>query len=556
MNSTPQSRLELLLKLIEIPSVTESDHEDEAVQFIYQHLAGQKYFKAHPQHLTLLPTPRERDPRPLHSLLARVMAGKPTKRTIVMIGHYDVVEVSMYGEMRHLAFKPMDFQQVLLKNPQLLSPQGREDLESGHYLFGRGSMDMKCGLAIEMELLRDFGSNPEMFDVNLLMLAVADEENSSAGMRGVIAELVRLQEEEGLEYICAMNTEPTEPGRPGAAGQILFTGTVGKLMPVFLCVGQESHVGNYYKGLSAPLMAANIIKLAEAKPELADPAGENTCPSWICLGNQILREGYSVTVPNRAVAYFNCFSVNKTPAAIMAEMQEIAQTASRETLAQVWSSSNKLLEMGYANGKAPQWELPVLTIEDLVQDAVARLGSKEALVLKIKEATANSSATDLRDLAIVAMQEILLHSGRPGPMIVVGFLPPYYPPRNNKVPTHKFVAVNRAVEDILQQARSQYQVEIEECPLFAGICDLSYMGFQGAPEELAVFKQNLADQGALYYLPTNLLTRLDVPIINLGPCGYEAHKFEERLELKYSLDTLPKLFEYAIKRIAQHNGQA
>ncbi len=167
MNSTPQSRLELLLKLIEIPSVTESDYEDEAVQFIYQHLAGQKYFKAHPQHLTLLPTPRERDPRPLHSLLARVMAGKPTKRTIVMIGHYDVVEVSMYGEMRHLAFKPMEFQQVLLKNPQLLSPQGREDLESGHYLFGRGSMDMKCGLAIEMELLRDFGSNPEMFDVGI-----------------------------------------------------------------------------------------------------------------------------------------------------------------------------------------------------------------------------------------------------------------------------------------------------------------------------------------------------------------------------------------------------
>ena len=56
MNSTPQSRLDLLLKLIEIPSVTESDQEDEAVQFIYRHLAEQKYFKAHPEHLTLLPT--------------------------------------------------------------------------------------------------------------------------------------------------------------------------------------------------------------------------------------------------------------------------------------------------------------------------------------------------------------------------------------------------------------------------------------------------------------------------------------------------------------------
>ena len=550
MHSTPQSRLELLLKLIEIPSVTESDQEDQAAQFIYRYLGAQNYFKANPGHLNLLATPRERDPRPLHSVLARVMAAKPTKRTIIMIGHYDVVEVSMYGEMRHLAFKPIEFEQVLLKNTDLLSPRGLADLNSGNFLFGRGSMDMKCGLAIEMELLRDFGSNPERFEVNLLMLAVSDEENSSAGMRGAIAELVRLQEEEGLEYICAMNTEPTEPGRPGAAGQILFTGTVGKLMPVFLGVGQESHVGNYYQGLSAPLITATILKLAEGKPELADPAGENTCPSWICLGNQILREGYSVTVPNRAVVYFNCFSVNKTPAAIMLEMQDIARAASQEVLAQVQNSSTQLLAMGYANGKAPDWHLPVVTIKELTQDAVARLGTKDALTKYIRQAIAKSSATDLRDLAIVALQEILLHSGRPGPMIVVGFLPPYYPPRNNNVPGKKFAAVSKAVQEILQEARSRYQVEIEECPLFAGICDLSYMGFQGDPEELAVFKENLADQGGLYNLPTEELTRLDVPIMNLGPCGYEAHKFEERLELKYSLDTLPRLFEFAIKRIS------
>ncbi|MBQ4132349.1 MAG: M20/M25/M40 family metallo-hydrolase, partial [Desulfovibrionaceae bacterium] len=344
MSSTPQSRLDLLVDFISIPSVTQSPEEDLAGKFVYDRLASLDYFKENPDHLTLYPTPLERDSRPLHTVFARVMAPVPTPRTVVLIGHFDVVEVSMYGELRDLAFSPHKLHEALKHNADLLDHKARADLESGRFLFGRGSMDMKCGLALGMELLRDFSENRNLFDVNLLLVAVPDEENSSAGMRGAVKELVRLQEKEGLEYICALNTEPSEPGRPGAVNQVIFTGTVGKISPVFLCVGQESHVGNYYRGLSAPLLAAQVVALAEANPDLADPAGENTCPSWICLGMEILRESYSVTVPNRAVAYFNGFSINKTPAQIMNEIRHIAAVSIERCLGKVQHTSDALLQ--------------------------------------------------------------------------------------------------------------------------------------------------------------------------------------------------------------------
>jgi len=380
-------------------------------------------------------------------------------------------------------------------------------------------------------------------------LAVPDEENSSAGMRGAVKELVRLQDEEGLDFICTLNTEPTEPGRPGAQNEVVFTGTVGKISPVFFCVGQESHVGNYYQGLSAPLLAANVIRLAEANPELADPAGGNTCPSWICLGMEILREGYSVTVPNRAVAYFNCFSVHKTPAQIMQEMKQVAAKAVSDSLEQFAASSKALLKMGYANGAAAKWKVPVITVEELAKEAVKRLGSEEKLRARVQQAIVKSGKTDLRDLATVALQEIHLQSGLTGPMLVVGFLPPYYPARNNQVTSAKFETVNSAVAAVIAEAKTTHGVIIDECTLFAGICDLSYTGFQGDSAELSAFRHNLADHGSLYAFPANELIRLDSPVVNLGPRGFDAHKLEERLELSYSLGTLPRLIEYFIRQL-------
>ena len=55
------------------------------------------------------------------------------------------------------------------------------DLKSGDYLFGRGTMDMKMGLALHLHLLEIASS--EKWPINLMLLTVPDEEVNSAGMR-------------------------------------------------------------------------------------------------------------------------------------------------------------------------------------------------------------------------------------------------------------------------------------------------------------------------------------------------------------------------------------
>ena len=122
----------------------------------------------------------------------------------------------------------------------------------------------------------------------------------------------------------------------------------------------------------------------------------------------------------------------------MLEIRAVASKAVKKSLRQVENSSKMLLGMGYANGSAPKWRVPVISIEELAKEAVTRLGSEEALREKITQALSRSGKTDLRDLAVVSLQEIHLNSGLGGPMLVVGFLPPYYPARNNNSASPKF----------------------------------------------------------------------------------------------------------------------
>lgn len=551
MASTPRSRFDLLVDLIRIPGVTASPEEDMTARFIHERLAALEWFRAHPEFLTLLPTPLEGDKRPLHAVVALVTAARPTKRTVILTGHYDVVDTAVYGALREAAFDPETLEPLLRSTT--LDAAAAADLASGAFLFGRGSMDMKCGVAVEMELLRDFAENRELFDVNLLLVVVPDEENASAGMRGAAPHLARLQRDLGLEYLAAVNSEPTEAGRPTAVTPTVFLGTVGKLMPVFLCLGRESHVGAYYAGLSAALLSSRIQVLAEGNPDLADPVGGECCPSWICLEHKILRAGYSVTVPGAAVIYFNCYATTRTPAAVLGQMRRVAAQAGRETVEQLRRSRSALMELGFPAGPEQQWDVRVRSVEEVRQQAVSRLG-EAVFAERMETFMAGLDEPDPREAAIAVLRELVQLAGEEGPLVVVGFLPPYYPPRSSLVPGVRHEALARAADGVIAEAARQFGVIVEKAAFFTGLCDLSYFGFQGQPEDLAALEVNLPGWGKIYSVPTEALAELDVPVVNFGPSGRDPHKKTERLEKGYSLEQYPVLLAFLIRSIAQENA--
>src|SRR5699024_8396920 len=76
-----------------------------------------------------------------------------TARTIVLISHYDTVHIEEYGDVKHLAFQPEALTNALRLQKSSFSSEVQRDIDSGNYLFGRGIMDMKMGLALHMRLL-------------------------------------------------------------------------------------------------------------------------------------------------------------------------------------------------------------------------------------------------------------------------------------------------------------------------------------------------------------------------------------------------------------------
>lgn len=552
MSLASQSIYELLLELIKIPGVTASKKEDLTARFIYERLAELNWFKKNPQYLELLSTPLERDQRQLHSVCALVLSAKPTRDTIILTGHYDVVDTAAYGELEKEAFNPQNLASCLRSVE--LPREAAADLASGKFLFGRGSMDMKCGLAVEIEILREFAENRELFDANILFLAVPDEENASAGMRGAVSWLNALQEEKGLNFLAAINTEPTDAGRPNAANPTVFLGTVGKLMPVFLCLGQESHVGAYYDGVNAALLSARILELAENNPDLADPAQGECCPSWICLEHKILREHYSVTVPGEAVVYFNCFTTQNTPAVVLKQMREIAWQAASETIARIAQSQKALNKLGLPKSREGDRTIPVFSFEEMLNMAQENRGA--AFQQTLNEYMETLDIADPREASIAIMRKIASLAGKDGPLVLYGFLPPFYPARTAMHSGEKNESLQRAVNTMVEEAASSRQIKIDIAPFFTGICDLSYFGFQGTPEELEALQKNMPGWGKIYSVPVKALNKLNIPIVNFGPSGRDAHKKTERLEMGFSLGEYPEMLKALIREVMAENRKS
>jgi len=547
--STPKSREELLLELMRIPSVTGSVRENDAAVFIRERLARLDYFRKNPSHLLMIPTPLEGDSRPLHTVAARMMAVAPTKKTVVFIAHYDVVGVDVYGELSEFAFDPEEL--VRRFRADDLKGQARRDFLSGDFIFGRGSMDMKCGLALEMELLRDCDADRGMIDLNVIVLVTPDEENTACGMRGAVKYLADLKRAESLEYIAGINTEPSDPGLPDAQNNLLFMGSIGKLLPAFYCAGLDAHVGNYYRGLSAALLSSNIVLEAEGAPELADPCRGNCQPSWICLCHKTLAERYEVTVPNRSFAYFNAFTATKTPAEIMEEMREIAARAINASLGRLKYSHDSLAKKGYAAPMREHDDARVLSFGEIFDAAALRFeGGEAAFKARIRNFQKELPREDTRDLGILILEEAIRSTGTPPPFIAVGFLPPYVPAITSLGGKKHSGALIRAAEMVVSKARESYGVTLDITEFFAGISDLSYLGFGGRREDIDTITKNCPGWGELYSVPIDELIEIDMPVINIGPCGYDAHGKTERLARKYSLEILPELILFMLKTLS------
>ena len=146
-----------LKELVAIPSISNTKEESLAADYLAKSLAEQDYFRANPGLCGQFPIEGD----PLGRTVAYGLVRGNGRRTVILTGHYDVVDTEEYGEFRKYAYDVEAWKNA--SGPELegllemLTPEAREDFCSGEWLFGRGVNDMKGGLAVGLAVTGWFG---------------------------------------------------------------------------------------------------------------------------------------------------------------------------------------------------------------------------------------------------------------------------------------------------------------------------------------------------------------------------------------------------------------
>ncbi len=521
---------------------TEKERNNEA--FFTEWFKSQEYFKKNPENWGLYPI--EKDSLGRHVPWG-LLKGEG-QDTVVLVHHSDTVDTQDYGKLSHLATDPQALMEHYAKNGVAMDAGSKKDLDSGNWIFGRGVCDMKGGGAIHMALMEEYCQKQD-FKGNLLLIAVPDEENLSAGMRGAIHLLKALKEEHELNYILMMDVEPHERKKDDTG--VLYQGAVGKLMPVVYVKGKLAHVGQVYSGLNPTNLLSEIIRKTEVSADFIESVGNTTTmpPTWLYAKDQ--KQVYDVSLPIAAAGYMNLLTLDRSLRDIFKQLREICLNAFNAVIDDVNNSYKRYRDISGLQLPDLQWKPKVLLFAEAAAEAERDAGdvyleAMEKMTQHIKKAIASNEMT-LIDGAYKMIETTLEHINDPSPMVIIALAPPYYPNVHNQMLAEKSKPINKATAMIMKYAKDTWGEAYEMQDYFTGLCDLSYAMFQADDQSISYIEENMLMWKEMYYIPLETIRELSMPIINLGPWGKDFHKYTERVYAPDLLERTPELIDRLLK---------
>jgi arginine utilization protein RocB len=545
MNHTWTERIrELTLTLVEWPSVLDTADEATFALRLHALLAAWPYFQQHPEHLVLLPT--HDDDRERWNVVALVRGSGSA--AVALTGHYDTVPIDDYGPLAALATDP----QALL--PALQEALAREggpedqlalaDLASGDFLPGRGVLDMKSGLAIGMALLERYAALPERTG-SLLFIATPDEEGTSIGMRSLAADLPAWLAAHNLSLEAAINLDVSSDQGDGSAGQAAFLGSVGKLLAAVMLVGRPAHLGAPFEGISANLLAAELVRAVDYNPELCDQGGGEFGTPPLTLRLQDAKTSYDVSTPQFSWCAINLLSYSRSPQATLDILTSTAAAALSNALRLHTERARTYAQHANQPAPSPGAAGRVYTIAQL-RDAVMATGGVGALQA-VAEIEAAASAIHQGDafaqlrIDQAVTEALWQHSGLQGPAAVIGFVGPHYPLVTLDAATPRGARLLRVIERQTAAFAAETGIVVRLRPLFTGISDMSFLARPSAEQDRAALLANVPAASTRRRMETAVGSAMDMPVVNIGPWGRDYHQRTERLYTPYAFTTLPEL---------------
>ncbi len=541
-------------EMVKIPSINSTGGEKNIGDFLEHLFMTMPYFVKHPDQLSI----KELKNDSLHrkNVMALIIGEKEYRsETLVLHGHTDTVGVEDFGSLKEYAFSP-DILVEKLKELDL--PEDiRKDLESGEYMFGRGSCDMKSGDAVFISLIEWLVHNISKLSGNILLSLNPVEENLHTGVIEGLDTLLEWKEKYKLKYQMAINNDYTCPLYDNDKKITMYTGVVGKLLPCFYIQGKETHVGQCFEGLDASYTAARLVEKIHLNMDFSDIVlGEASMPPSV-LKMKDLKPWYNVQTAKDALVYFNYFVHNAEIDNITDKLVDAARKALEDTRIKVENMAAEYYENSYLYLKNADKNISstprtndskgVLLYEELV-DMVREKTKLSMEKIKSIEAGINSKErakkTDLREIPIAVIKYFLGLLGINDSVIVLYFAPPYCP--HNMLQKDCSFLENDLKEITLKVAKDA-NVEYRFMHFFPSLSDSSYLKIDDSDKSLTKLKNNFPMMEQLYPLPIEKIKKLNIPSVDFGCYGKDAHKWTERVNIPYTFEVLPHLLKETLK---------
>ena len=535
-------------ELVKVPSIVKTSGETDCAKKIYEYYKDNEYFKKNGEYLVFQKTLD--DPYERYNVISMVRGTKgDSNRTIILMGHLDTVGTDDFGVIKEYAYDPDKLPEKLKELN--LSEEINRDIDSGEYMFGRGALDMKSGVAGHMYLIDYFSKHPEELDGNLIAIAECDEEDTSKGIISSLKVLNEWKEKYDLEYIAAINADYSTPYHEKDENRYIYFGTIGKLLPSFYVTGKETHVGQAFGGLDPNLLVAELTRNIELNPDLCDESqGEVTIPP-MSLKQSDFKDIYTVQTALDAYSYYNFFTHSMSPKDVIEKIKEKAVESFDNIVEYTNKAYKEFCEKGGHTYTKLPWKTRVYTWEEFYRELVEINGEeyKKHIEEFSKNLNKENPSMDLREFSVKVIQESWKWAKDKSPAIIIYYSSVFSARIEITGKTEKEKQLLDSVKSSIDFVQDYSDKPIVTKMFYPYISDSSFMAMSDDAEELKALENNMPAWGTKYIHPIDEILEINVPVVNIGTFGKDGHKISERVHMKYTFENIPNITFNTIKKL-------
>jgi arginine utilization protein RocB len=372
------------------------------------------------------------------------------------------------------------------------------------------------------------------------------EENQHTGVIESLDILNDLKRKYGLDYKLAINNDYICPLYPGDNKKYVYTGAVGKILPSFYIAGQETHVGQCFEGLNPNQIASELIKDINLNTGLCDGyKGEYTLPPSV-LKYEDLKKNYNVQTPFAAFTYFNYFIHDASINEIIEKLKIISKESFDKVILNVNDNYKKFCKIANQKYEPLPWKTNVMTYSELYKKVKSKYGHKLDDEINGLSKTLLDQGMDIREVCLNVVDKLWKMNREKKPAIVLFFAPPYCPHNTLKDENEFENSIIEKIKKCVNTVGKENNEDFEVLQFFPSLSDSSYLKIDDDLNSIENLKNNLPNWAEIYNIPVNEMKKLNIPAINYGCYGKDAHKWTERVYKPYSFNTLPKLISSTV----------